>query len=123
MRQYLSVAEAEDLKRMKAPPQTPQEFARHLPYAVALGVEAAWAQRFATLLGASAIAAAVTDYYSSDRGADGVRDLGGTSDSLGSAISSAATPPGSSSGFSDSGGSSDSGSSGGGGGGGGGSGW
>jgi uncharacterized membrane protein YgcG len=120
LRQYLGVAEADDLARMKAPPQTKEEFAKFLPYAVALGVERTWADRFAATLGAAAVAAAVADYYSnssSDGGSgdglvDSLSDLGGT-------IASAATPPGSDSGSSDSGG----GSSGGGGGGGGGSGW
>jgi uncharacterized membrane protein YgcG len=120
LRQYLSVAEADELRRMKAPPQTGEEFARMLPYAVALGVEKTWADRFTQLLGASAVAAAAGAYYSSDRD---FGDAGGFSSSvasLGESISAASTPPGSSSG-SDSGGGG--GSSGGGGGGGGGSGW
>lgn len=109
LRQYMSVAEAEDLKRMKAPPQTKDEFARLLPYAVALDIEKTWAHRFTLILGASAVAAAADHYYSAD---------GGMSDSLsslGETLSAASTPPGSSSGSSDSG-SSGGGSSGGGGG-------
>ncbi|HYD57883.1 MAG TPA: DUF2207 domain-containing protein, partial [Burkholderiales bacterium] len=124
LRQYMSVAEADELARMKAPPQTPEEFARLLPYAVALDVEKTWANRFATLLGASAVAAAASDYYSSDGGFGSTNVGSGIGDSvagLGEAVSAAATPPGSSSGSS--GGSSAGGSSGGGGGGGGGSGW
>lgn len=130
LRQYLSIAEADDLKRLKAPPQTKEEFAKFLPYAVALDVEKTWADRFAKTLGAAAIAAAVADYYSSS---DSSGYFGGGSgsfasglSSLGETISSAAVPPGSSSGSSDGGGSSGGGgggSSGGGGGGGGGSGW
>jgi hypothetical protein len=134
LRQYLSVAEADDLRRMKAPPQTKEEFAKLLPYAVALGVEKTWADRFAKTLGAAAVAAAVADYYSSDSGGglfsrDGMSSFTSGLTSMGETVSSASTPPGSSSGFSSdsSGGSSDSGggggSSGGGGGGGGGSGW
>ncbi|MGQ0544879.1 MAG: DUF2207 domain-containing protein [Betaproteobacteria bacterium] len=127
LRQYLSVAEADDLARMKAPPQTPQEFARLLPYAVALDVEKTWADRFVATLGAAAVGAAVADYY--------IHDAGGDYDGFGSGIASAAsglsstvaaasTAPGSSSGSSsDSGGGGGGGSSGGGGGGGGGSGW
>jgi uncharacterized membrane protein len=120
LRQYLGVAEKDDLARMKAPPATPQEFARFLPYAVALDVEKTWADRFAATLGMAAVAAAVADYYTSDSG-DGL--FGGSSSfssgvaDMGAAISAAATPPGSSSG------SGGGGSSGGGGGGGGGSGW
>lgn len=136
LRQYLSVAEADELRRMQAPPQTKEEFARLLPYAFALGVEKTWADRFARTLGAAAVATAVADYYSSDSGSglfsrDGMSSFTSGLASLGETVSAATTPPGSSSGFSsDSGGggfSSDSGggggSSGGGGGGGGGSGW
>src|SRR5204863_3303551 len=47
LRQYLSIAEADELRRYKAPPQTAQEFAKFLPYAVALDVEKPRADRFA----------------------------------------------------------------------------
>jgi len=131
LREYLAVAEKDELARLKMPPRTKEEFAKFLPYAVALGVEKTWADAFAAVLGAAAVAAAAGEYYSSSStGSDGTHfpadrfadSLGG----IGDTISSASTPPGSSSGGSDSGGSSDSGgggSSGGGGGGGGGSGW
>jgi uncharacterized membrane protein YgcG len=128
LRQYLSVAEGDDLARMKMPPRTKEEFAKFLPYAVALGVEKTWADAFAKVLGAAAIAAAAAEYYSSSSGTS-FRDAGHFADSIadmGRTISAASTPPGSSSGSSDSGGSSGGGgggSSGGGGGGGGGSGW
>jgi len=124
LRQYMSVAEKDDLARMKAPPQTPQEFARLLPYAVALDVEETWADRFTAILGAAAVTAAVASYYSSDSGG-GLFSGSGLASSISGmdgTISSAATPPGSSSGGS-SGGGGGGGSSGGGGGGGGGSGW
>ena len=126
LRQYLSVAEKDDLARMKAPPQTPEEFARLLPYAVALDVEETWADRFTAILGASAVTAAVAGYYSADSssGFFGGSGLASSLQGLGSTISSAATPPGSSSGGSGGGGGGGGGgSSGGGGGGGGGSGW
>lgn len=123
LRQYLSVAEKDDLARMKAPPQTAEEFARFLPYAVALGVEKTWAERFTATLGLAAVTAAVAGYYVSE--ANGGMFRGGSiGDSIGGiagTVSSAATPPGSSSGGSSGGGGG--GSSGGGGGGGGGSGW
>ena len=123
LRQYLSVAEKDELARMKAPPQTKEEFAKLLPYAVALDVEKTWADRFTTVLGAAAVSAAVADYYSSDNGGwFSSRGFDGAVSSLGDSISSSATAPGSSSGSSDSGGGGG-GSSGGGGGGGGGSGW
>ena len=123
LRQYLSVAERDDLARMRAPPQTPQEFARLLPYAVALDVEETWADRFTTLLGAAAVTAAVAGYYSTDSssGFFGGSGLASSIAGMDGTISSAATPPGSSSGGSGGGGGG--GSSGGGGGGGGGSGW
>ena len=124
LRQYLGVAEKDDLARMKAPPQTAEEFAKFLPYAVALGVEKTWADRFAATLGLAAVTAAVAGYYQSDAGGGMFRG-GGIGDSIGGiagTISSAATPPGSSSGGSGGGGGGG-GSSGGGGGGGGGSGW
>jgi hypothetical protein len=119
LRQYLGVAERQNLAQLKAPELTPQEFARMLPYALALDVEKTWADRFAAVAGSAAVAAAVSSYYHSDSG-DGfgaVGDLGASLGDLGDAVSSAATAPGSSSG------SGGGGSSGGGGGGGGGSGW
>jgi len=122
LRQYLGVAEADELARMKAPPRTPEEFARFLPYAFALGVEKNWTERFAATLGAAAVAAAVAGYYSSATGFDrgGIGSLTDSVSGLGGTIAAAATPPGSSSGGSGGGGG---GSSGGGGGGGGGGGW
>ena len=126
LRQYLSVAEAEDLARLKAPPQTAQEFARFLPYAVALDVEKTWADRFVATLGAAAVTAAVADYYvssSHDYGSSFGSSFGSAMSGLAGTVASASTAPGSSSGFSGGGGGGGGGSSGGGGGGGGGSGW
>jgi hypothetical protein len=124
LRQYLGVAEKDDLARMKAPPQTAEEFAKHLPYAVALGVEQTWADRFTKTLGLAAVTAAVAGYYSSSSGGNlfGGGGIGSAVGGIADTISSASTPPGSSSGGS-SGGGGGGGSSGGGGGGGGGSGW
>jgi uncharacterized membrane protein len=123
LRQYLSIAEKDDLARLKAPPQTAEEFTKFLPYAVALDVEDAWTRRFTQILGAAAVAAAAGEFFSSGSGSgfsgSGLSNsLGGLSDT----VSSASTPPGSSSGGSGGGGGGG-GSSGGGGGGGGGSGW
>ena len=123
LRQYLGVAERDDLARIKAPEMTPVEFARMLPYALALDVERTWADRFAAVLGASAVAAAVSSYYAGDSSSWGSNSTAGLTDSFGaldSTVSSASTAPGSSSGGSGGGGG---GSSGGGGGGGGGGGW
>jgi len=129
LRLYLSIAEKDDLARFKLPPRTAEEFAKFLPYALALGVEETWANAFASVLGAAAVAQAVSSYYqwgSSSSGGE-ISSLADSVSNLGMFISAASTPPGSSSGSSGSdSGSSDSGgggSSGGGGGGGGGSGW
>jgi len=119
-KQYLSITEGERLDRMTVPTDTPQIFERYLPYAIALGVENRWAERFAGILAAAQAQGqqgfawyAGTQHPWSDP--TGFADSMGSS--LASAISSASTAPGSSSG------SGGGGSSGGGGGGGGGGGW
>lgn len=127
LRQYLSVAEKDELMRHKRPPRTKEEFAKFLPYAIALDVEKTWADAFATVLGASALAAATAGYFSSSNS----NSMSGSSsgfvnsvEGMGRTISAASTPPASSSGSSGgSSGGGGGGSSGGGGGGGGGSGW
>jgi hypothetical protein len=126
LREYLSVAERTDLARMKTPEATPAEFARMLPFALALGVEKTWADRFAAVLGAAAVSAAVAHYYqqnpaSGSTGPGSVAGLTRSLDALGGTVAAASTAPGSSSGSSSDGGGG--GSSGGGGGGGGGDGW
>jgi uncharacterized membrane protein YgcG len=134
LRQYLSVAEKDDLALQKRPPRTKEEFAKFLPYAVALEVEDAWADAFSKVLGASALAAATSGYYvASDSGPSSFGSASSYTSSIadmGRTISAASTPPASTSGgssdfgsSSSSSGSSGGGSSGGGGGGGGGSGW
>jgi uncharacterized membrane protein YgcG len=117
---YLEVAEKDDLNRLQAPQKTPELFEKYLPFAVALGVEQAWAEQFSDVfsrLGEQRNGAYRPAWY---QGSFNSARLGGfasnLSGSFSSAISSAATPPGSSSGGSG-------GSSGGGGGGGGGGGW
>jgi len=125
LRQYLGVAERDELARKKAPPKTPEEFSKFLPFAVALDVEKTWADRFAIALGGAAMAHAVSGWYQSSESGSSVSGFTSSVSSLGETISAASTPPGSSSGSSDSGGGGGGGggSSGGGGGGGGGSGW
>jgi len=120
LRQYLGVAERDELARAKAPPKTAAEFSKFLPYAVALDVEKTWADRFAVALGSAAMAQAVSSWYQATDGNFSVSGLTSSVSSLGETISAASTPPGSGSGFSGGGGGA---SSGGGGGGGGGSGW
>ncbi len=121
-KQYLSITEQDRLDRMQAPKDTLQLFERFLPYAIALGVENRWADRFTGLLAAAAAAPGASQTFGWYSGSSNPwNDTGGFVDSIGSSlastISSASTAPGSSSG------SGGGGSSGGGGGGGGGGGW
>jgi uncharacterized membrane protein YgcG len=121
-RQYLSIAEGERLDRMTQPQDTPEIFERYLPYAIALGVENRWADRFRGVLAAAAAAPGGHTGFAWYSGSHSPwNDTGGfvsdVGSSLSSSVSSASTAPGSSSG------SGGGGSSGGGGGGGGGGGW
>ncbi|MCU0414347.1 MAG: DUF2207 domain-containing protein [Ignavibacteriaceae bacterium] len=120
-RMYLSVAEKDSIYSMQEPAKTPELFESFLPYALALGVENQWAERFSDII--SSIEKDSTAYkpgwYSgttwSTLGAAGFASS--LSGSFSSTISSSSTAPGSSSGGGGGG------SSGGGGGGGGGGGW
>ena len=121
-KQYLSITERDRLDRMQAPQDTLQLFERYLPYAIALGVENRWADRYTGLLAAAATAPGASQGFAWYSGSSSPwDDTGGFVDSIGSSlastISSASTAPGASSG------SGGGGSSGGGGGGGGGGGW
>ncbi len=118
---YLSVAEKDDLNIAHPPDKTPELFERYLPFAMALGVEQAWAEQFTAVfarLAAEQGRPYQPRWYGGDFDAARLdsfsRDVGR---SFTSAISSAASPPGSSSGAGGGG------FSGGGGGGGGGGGW
>jgi len=100
LRLYLGVAEGDNLARLQNARLTPEEFAGKLPYALALGVEKTWADRFAAVLGAAAVAQAVSHYYTGSS-ADSLADVGSLSSSLGelgTTASAAASPPGSDSG-------------------------
>lgn len=118
--QYLSITERDRLDRMTPPADTPELFERYLPYAIALGVENRWADRFQGVLAAAA-AQGQQGFAWYSGSSSPWSNPGGFVDSVGSSlastISSASTAPGSSSG------SGGGGSSGGGGGGGGGGGW
>ncbi len=127
LRQYLSVAERDEIGAMAAPSSTSDappsldaaRYERLLPYAMALDVEAKWSDRFTRAVGVQAAEAARPRWYHGGTGSTpmGLASMGS---SLGSAltqhISSSSSPPGSSSG---SGGGGSSGGGGGGGGGGG----
>ena len=118
---YLSVAEKDELNFKHPPEKTPELFEQYLPYAIALGVEQQWGDRFSTVL--SSATAGDSNYQPNwYRGNSwNHNNINTFTSSMGSAMSSAvsssSTAPGSSSG------SGGGGSSGGGGGGGGGGGW
>ena len=122
-RMYLGPVEGEVLEKMNPPEKTPQLFEKFLPYALALGVENSWAERFVDVLRAASADPASSTYqpgwyYGAAWSSDNFGSFASTlSSSLGSAIASSSTAPGSSSG------SGGGGFSGGGGGGGGGGGW
>jgi uncharacterized membrane protein YgcG len=119
-KQYLSITEGERLDRMTPPRDTPEIFEKYLPFAIALGAENRWAERFAGVLAAAAAQGQQGfGWYSgsSSPWSNPTSFADTVGSSLSSTISSASTAPGSSSG------SGGGGSSGGGGGGGGGGGW
>ncbi|HZB70246.1 MAG TPA: DUF2207 domain-containing protein [Sphingomicrobium sp.] len=119
-RQYLSITEGERLDRMTPPKETPELFERLLPYAIALGVENRWAERFQSVLAAAAVEGRQQfAWYAGSRSPwdNPGAFVGRVGSSLASTVSAAATAPGSRSG------SGGGGFSGGGGGGGGGGGW
>jgi uncharacterized membrane protein YgcG len=118
---YLEIAEKDEMNLRNPPEKTPQLFEAFLPFALALGVEQQWAEKFAGVLGAIRGRDGrgyQPDWYSGSWDSSRMSsNIGFVSSELGSAISSSVTPPGSSSGGGGGG------FSGGGGGGGGGGGW
>lgn len=118
---FLEIAEKDELNLRNPPKKTPELFETMLPYALALGVDQEWSERFAQLLasikdpdGNSYSPSWYNGSWNSSRLSSNTSQL---ASGLNSAISSSVTPPGSSSGGGGGG------SSGGGGGGGGGGGW
>ncbi len=120
-RMYLSVAEEDRLNLLNPPERTPELFEKYLPYALALGVEQEWGEKFSEVLSGAAEGEASPGpgWYHGTAWSSGEPSgfAGALSGSFSGAIASSASPPGSSSG------SAGGGSSGGGGGGGGGGGW
>jgi uncharacterized membrane protein len=118
---YLEVAEKDELNMRNPPARTPELFERYLPFALALGVEQQWAEKFAAVfdrLGGSGGATYQPRWYGGDfNPRQPGRFAAKVGTALNAAISSASRAPGSSSGGGGGG------SSGGGGGGGGGGGW
>ena len=120
-KEYLEIAEKDEMNLRNPPDKTPVLFEQYLPFAMAMGVEQKWAERFtevlASLRGANDTAYHPSWYNGSWNSFDMSSTTASLSSGLGSAISSSVTPPGSSSGGGGGG------FSGGGGGGGGGGGW
>ena len=120
-RDYLVVAEKDELRFKHPPEKTPELFERYLPYALALDVEQVWGEKFSRVIATARRDGSYRQPYwyhgTHWRG----QSVGSFASSLGSTltstVSSSSTAPGSSSG------SGGGGSSGGGGGGGGGGGW
>lgn len=124
-REYLQVAEEDRLNLENPPEKTPELFERFLPFALALGVEQEWSQKFDTILKAAGESTKSGNYqpsfYSgSATGMDGMMSGAALGAAMTSALTTASSAPSSSSGGGGGGGG---GSSGGGGGGGGGGGW
>lgn len=118
---YLEIAEKEELNLRNPPEKTPQLFEAYLPFALALGVDQQWSERFASLL--ASIRTPDGDSYQPSwydgrwNSSNLSKTTSSLSSGLNSAVSSSVTAPGTSSGGGGGG------SSGGGGGGGGGGGW
>lgn len=124
-REYLSVAEEDRLNLENPPEKTPELFERFLPYALALGVEQNWSEKFDDILSAAGKEQGGQNYtpsfYSGGRsGFENALTGAGIGAAIGGALAASSVAP-SSSGSSSGGGGG--GSSGGGGGGGGGGGW
>jgi len=119
---YLRTAEGDDIRGLEGPKQTPELFEQFLPYAIALGVENEWAEKFSDVLEQAGMGES-NGYSPAWYAGHDLHQLGsqGLVSSVGSALSGAVATsshaPGSSSGGGGGG------SSGGGGGGGGGGGW
>ena len=118
---YLEIAEKDELNLRNPPEKTPQLFETLLPYALALGVEQAWSEKFSSVLasirnpdGSGYSPSWYNGHWNTSHLSRATNNL---SSGLSSAVSSSVTPPGSSSGGGGGG------FSGGGGGGGGGGGW
>ena len=118
---YLEIAEKDELNLRNPPEKTPQLFEKYLPFALAMGVEQKWAERFTAIFAGLREPNGTSYHPSWYNGRWNSLNLTSNTSSLtgdlNTAISSSVTPPGSSSGGGGGG------FSGGGGGGGGGGGW
>ncbi len=118
---YLEIAEKDEMNLRNPPEKTPELFETYLPFALALGVDQEWSERFGSLLasirGEDGKGYRPNWYNGSFSSSNLTRATSILSSGLNSALGSSVSPPGSSSGGGGGG------SSGGGGGGGGGGGW
>ena len=118
---YLEVAEKDEMNLRNPPEKTPALFEAYLPFALALGVDQLWSEKFASLLAGirqpDGSAYSPTWYNGSWNSASLTSTTSHFSSALNTAVTSSVSPPGSSSGGGGGG------FSGGGGGGGGGGGW
>ncbi|MBZ0086988.1 MAG: DUF2207 domain-containing protein, partial [Thermomonas sp.] len=66
LKTYLSVADRDDLARLQGPDAPPtldgERYAALLPWAIALGVEAAWTAKFTAAVGSAMASAAIADF-------------------------------------------------------------
>jgi uncharacterized membrane protein YgcG len=118
---YLEIAEKYEMELRNPPAKTPQLFEKYLPFALALGVDQSWAEKFSTILKNAQLGDGSPYRPTWYNGAWDRFSVSSTTTamthSLSSAVTHSVTPPGSSSGGGGGG------FSGGGGGGGGGGGW
>ena len=118
---FLEIAEKDELNLRNPPAKTPELFEMMLPYALALGVDQEWSERFAKVLAAirnpDGSSYSPSWYNGKFNSSNLSKTTSGLTSGLSSAVGSSVSPPGSSSGGGGGG------SSGGGGGGGGGGGW
>jgi uncharacterized membrane protein YgcG len=126
-REYLTVAEEDRLNLENPPQRTPELFERFIPYALALGVEQKWSEKFDDILAAASKTEQKTNYTptyytGSNSGLGNALSVVAIGSAIGGALASSSVAP-SSSGSSGGRGGGRGGSSGGGGGGGGGGGW
>lgn len=99
---YLEIAEKDELNLRNPPEKTPQLFETYLPFALALSVDQLWAQKFAAVLSAVQKTDGKSYQPAWYNGSLNTMNLSAAtsqlSNSLNSAIASSVAPPGSSSG-------------------------
>jgi uncharacterized membrane protein YgcG len=101
-REYLEIAEKDELNLRNPPKKTPELFEMFLPYALTIGVQQAWSEKFVSVFAGLANSGATgysPAWYSGNwDNSSLVSTTDSISSGLSTSISSASTPPGSSSG-------------------------